>query len=162
MDSTTFSFTYQVFDSPDELQETDQNLLKLAGESAKKSYSHYSGYHVGASLLLENGEIVQGSNQENVAYPSGMCAERVAAFYASANYPDTALTTLAIRAFSDDFEVRQPVTPCGSCRQVLAEYEERHQQDIRILMQGASGKVFLLKGARNLLPLTFNETKLKK
>lgn len=162
MDSNTFSFTYQVFSSSDELNEADRKLLDLAAESAEKSYSHYSGYHVGASLLLENGEIVQGSNQENVAYPSGMCAERVAAFYASANYPDMAFNTLAIRAFSDDFEVSEPVTPCGSCRQVLVEYEDKHQQQIRILMQGAKGKVYLLKGARNLLPLTFNETKLKK
>lgn len=162
MESKTFSFAYTELDNAGELPAADQSLLQKAKKSATTSYSPYSKYHVGAALRLENGEVITGSNQENVAYPSSLCAERVAAFYASAHYPGIPFQTIAISAFADDFEVDEPVTPCGSCRQVLSEYENKSGKPIRIIMQGASGKVVLVESVGSLLPFTFNETKLKK
>jgi cytidine deaminase len=162
MESKTFSFAYSELGNAGELPAADQKLLQKAKDSATTSYSPYSKYHVGAALRLENGDIITGSNQENVAYPSSLCAERVAAFYASAHYPDMPFETIAISAYADDFEVNQPVTPCGSCRQVLSEYENKFGKPIRIIMQGASGKIILVESVRSLLPFTFNESKLKK
>lgn len=162
MESKTFSFAYTELEHAGELPAADQKLLQKAKESAITSYSPYSKYHVGAALRLENGEVITGSNQENVAYPSSLCAERVAAFYASAHYPGVPFETIAISAFADDFEVNEPVTPCGSCRQVLSEYENKSGKPIRIIMQGVSGKVMLVESIGSLLPFTFNETKLKK
>ncbi|MCF8217883.1 MAG: cytidine deaminase [Bacteroidales bacterium] len=161
MKNKTYSFTYSEFEQENELSVEDQKLLAMAKESAKTSYAPYSGYHVGAALRLDNGEIIKGSNQENVAYPNGLCAERVAAFYASSNYPGIAFETIAVTAQSDDFEINDPVTPCGSCRQVLSEYENKAEKPIRIIMQGASGKIILVNSVQNLLPFTFNESKLK-
>lgn len=162
MTDQTFSFQYTLLNSIEELRDKDRLLLKEAYLSAKNSYSPYSRYHVGAALRLTDGTTVRGSNQENVAYPNGLCAERVAAFYASANYPDTPFDTIAITAFSDDFDVNSPVAPCGSCRQVLSEYESKFKKPIRIIMQGKTGNIILVDSVKLLLPFTFNESKLKK
>lgn len=162
MKHKTFSFTYNEFNREDDLNPEDRNLLNMARESAKTSYSPYSGYHVGAALQLQNGEIIKGSNQENVAYPNGLCAERVAAFYASAHYPGIAFKTIAITASADEFEVNDPVTPCGSCRQVLSEYENKEDTPIRVIMKGASGKILVVESIKNLLPFIFDESNLKK
>ena len=150
------------FSGADELSAEDQKLLREAAKSASKSYAPYSEFHVGAAVLLENGKIVCGSNQENAAYPAGLCAERVALFYANSQYPGVAVKALAISAHADHFVIDKPISPCGTCRQVIAETESRQQSKIKIIMQGESGPVNMTEGIENLLPLTFYEEKLKK
>ncbi len=145
-----------------ELPEEERNLLQQAAKSAYNSYAPYSEFHVGAAVLLENGNIICGSNQENAAYPSGLCAERVALFYASSEYPGVKVRALAISAHADHFLVDKPISPCGTCRQVIAETENRQQSKIKIFMQGETGPVNMTEGVENLLPLTFYEEKLKK
>ncbi len=145
----------------DELDEATQRLIETAKASTRNSYVPYSHYSVGAAVLLADGQIVAGNNQENIAYPSGLCAERTAMFYANATYPDVAPVALAIAAsFEGDF-VDEPITPCGSCRQVLLETEMRFQQDIRILLYGKN-RIYSVPSIRMLLPLAFNDKRLKK
>ncbi len=145
-----------------ELPEEEQKLLQQAAKSVSNSYAPYSEFHVGAAVLLENGELICGSNQENAAYPSGLCAERVAMFYANSKYPGVNVKALAIVAHADNFLIDNPISPCGTCRQVIAETENRQKSKIRILMQGETGSVNMTEGIDNLLPLTFYEEKLKK
>lgn len=143
----------------DELNTEDQNLLIKSKEEVHKSYAPYSKFHVGAAIALENGEIVTGNNQENSAYPSGLCAERVAMFYANSQYPNTAPTTLAIAAFTNNNFLAEPITPCGSCRQVLLETEMRYNKNIRILLYGTQN-VFVIESIKELLPLCFEKDSL--
>ncbi len=150
------------FSGLSELPEEEQRLLQQAVKSVSQSYAPYSEFHVGAAVLLDNGKIICGSNQENAAYPSGLCAERVALFYANSKYPDSKVKILAIAARADHFHIDKPISPCGTCRQVIAETENRQQSKIRIIMQGESGPVNRTEGIENLLPLTFYEEKLKK
>jgi cytidine deaminase len=140
----------------------DRELIDSARSVLQNSYSPYSLYRVGAAARLENGLLITGTNQENVAYPSGICAERVALFYAQSNHPGIAVTSLAISACSDQFPVSDPVTPCGACRQVIAEYETLQDRNIRIIMTGETGKVYVSQGIGNLMPLMFRADKLKK
>ena len=126
------------------------------------SYAPYSNFHVGTALLLEDGEIIRGSNQENAAYPSGLCAERVAIFYANAKHPDKSIDSIAITVKADHFKTNGPVTPCGACRQVIAETEKRQNKKIRIIMKGDSGSTRIVDGIENLLPMMFHEEKLMK
>lgn len=144
-----------------ELDENLQQLITTAKDNTKKSYSPYSKYAVGAALLLENGQIISGSNQENAAYPSGLCAERTAVFYANAMYPSVAPKALAIAAFYNGAFVEEPISPCGSCRQVLLETETRYKTDIQILLYGEN-RIYLIPSVKQLLPLAFNEQNLKK
>lgn len=144
----------------DELSLEQQNLINKAKEQVSKAYAPYSGFHVGAAVELENGEIFAGSNQENSAYPSGLCAERVTMFYANSQYPDVAVKTLAIAAFTNENFLSHPVTPCGSCRQVLLETEMRYEKDITILLYGTE-EIYLLKNVKQLLPLCFEKNSLK-
>ena len=150
------------YDTPDELSADDKHLLNEAVKAVNGSYAPYSEFHVGASVLLENGVIVHGSNQENSAYPSGLCAERVALFYAKSKYPDVAVKAIAITAKSDHFVVNKPITPCGSCRQVIAETESRQKEKIKVIMSGQKGTVLITEGVSSLLPLVFMEDSLKK
>jgi len=143
-----------------ELDTVNQELINKAKEQVKKAYAPYSGFHVGAAIELENGEIFTGSNQENSAYPSGLCAERVAMFYANAQYPDVAVKTLAIAAFTNGNFLEFPVTPCGSCRQVLLETEQRFEKDITIFLYGTK-EVYKLENVKQLLPLCFEKSSLK-
>ncbi|MBN1338851.1 MAG: cytidine deaminase [Bacteroidales bacterium] len=145
-----------------ELEPGDLGLLEKAREAVGNAYAPYSGYHVGAAVRLANGVTVQGNNQENVAYPDGMCAERVALFYASSQYPDIPVQAVAITARAADFLIDSPVTPCGSCRQVMAEWENRYNQGIRLILQGEAGIIYLVDGVDNLLPLMFRAENLKK
>ena len=115
-----------------------------------------------SAALLEDDSIVIGSNQENAAYPSGLCAERVTLFQAKSNYPDLAVKTLAITAQADHFDIDHPITPCGACRQVIAEVQQRQDQKIRIIMQGETGSVMVVNGIEHLLPLMFKEENLKR
>jgi len=143
----------------DELDKAKQKLINKAKEQVEKAYAPYSEFHVGAAVELENGEIFAGSNQENSAYPSGLCAERVAMFYANAQYPEVAVKALAIAAFTNGNFLSTPVTPCGSCRQVLLETEMRFEKDITILLYGTK-EIYQIENVRQLLPLCFEKSSL--
>lgn len=138
----------------EELSEEYQNLISKAKEQIENSYAPYSLFHVGAAVQLENGEIVAGSNQENAAYPSGLCAERVTMFYANSKYPDVAPEALAIAAWTNGKFLAQPITPCGGCRQVLLETATRCGKDFPVLLYGTEA-VYILEKVRDLLPLSF-------
>lgn len=161
---TTFRVTSTITElsSSEELSAEEKKLLALAKRSAKSAYAPYSGFFVGAALMLENGKIVCGSNQENVAFPSGLCAERVAFFSAGATFPDIPIKTIVITARSDKFSIDKPVSPCGDCRQVMAEYEERYKKNIRVILSGEKGKIFIVDRVKDLLPLMFSGEGLRK
>lgn len=146
--------------SYDELDENDRQLIDAAKEATLRSYAPYSRFAVGAAALLENGKIITGTNQENAAYPSGTCAERTTLFYANSEYPDQAVVTLAIAAKSPDGFLEKPIPPCGSCRQVLLETEQRYKHPMRILLY-SKNEIYLLHGTKNLLPLSFGSEFLK-
>ena len=152
---------FSQFDNSDELPPADKALLDEAARSVEKAYAPYSGFHVGAAVLLENGTVVSGNNQENASYPLGLCAERVALFAASANHPGIKIKAIAVAAASKQFEVNKPVAPCGACRQVIAEYEHLHKNSIRIILSGESGNVLVAEGINNFLPLQFTSDDLK-
>jgi len=141
----------------EELSTEEQHLMELAIEATGRSYAPYSHFCVGAAVRLENGVEIIGCNQENAAYPSGLCAERTALFSAGAQYPDIPVTMLAIAARGTDGELtEEPTGPCGSCRQVIIESETRAKHPIRILLYGRRC-VFVIDGIRALMPLTFAE-----
>lgn len=142
---------------PDELMPEEQHLLQLAIEATDRSYAPYSEFHVGAAVRLGNGVELTGSNQENAAFPSGLCAERTALFYAGSQYPDVPVCMLAIAARGTDGELtEEPTGPCGACRQVIIESETRAGKPIRILLYGKK-HVFVIDGIRPLMPLIFSE-----
>lgn len=138
----------------DELSEEDQELVSMAREATQNSYAKYSRFYVGAALRLQDSRIVKGANQENAAFPSGLCAERTAIFAAQANDPEQPIVALAIAARNDHGFTREPVTPCGSCRQVMLEIEDRYQSPVKILLYGTRG-IYVLKSTRDLMPLCF-------
>jgi cytidine deaminase len=148
---------FTAFENKNELPHDVQNLIEKAIEIRKKAYAPYSKFRVGVAILLDNGEIVLGSNQENAAYPSGLCAERVAIFYAGANYPDAKILTIAISATSDNFVSKKAIPPCGSCRQSLVEYELKQEKIIEIYFMGEEGEVLKSESVQNLLPFTFDK-----
>lgn len=148
----------QVYSSVSELQENEQKLIMMAREAAGKAYAPYSKYHVGAALLLANGIFVTGNNQENAAYPSGLCAERTALFYAASQYPGIPVIAMAITTNPDRTPREEFAKPCGSCRQVIAEYEDLSQNPIRIILDGL--KIMVMDGIDNLLPFRFDKTSL--
>ena len=158
MKEITKNIQLTVFESCDELPIEIQNLMQKAVEIRKKAYAPYSKFKVGVALLLDNFEIVQGSNQENAAYPSGLCAERVAIFYAGANYPDAKILSMAISATSDNFESETPIPPCGSCRQSISEYETKQKEPILIYFMGAKGEVYKSNSISDLLPFSFTNS----
>lgn len=162
MKKVDITVSYQEYDSIEELNEDDRSLLEHARNAIKSAYAPYSAYHVGAAVLLENGKIFTGNNQENVAYPSGICAERVALFYASSQFSNEPVKAIAISAKAKGFKVNSPVTPCGSCRQVMAETENRFQNKLRLIMRGENGKINIVSGVNNILPLMFRAEELKK
>lgn len=138
-----------------ELSGEDLSLLKEAKEAVHTSYAPYSKFHVGCALLLKNGKIVKGSNQENIAYPSGLCAERVAIFHAGATYPDVPVVAMAITVKALNFVVNEPVMSCGACLQSMSEYELKFNQPIRIILQGETGDVWIAEGLRTFMPFMF-------
>ena len=141
----------------DELTPEEHSLIEQAIEGTNRSYSPYSHFHVGAALKLQNGMTFIGCNQENAAFPAGICAERSAIFSAGAQYPDQPITLLAIAARSKDGEfTKEPVRPCGTCRQVLIENETRFQHPIRILLYGQRC-VYIVDSIKQLMPLSFTE-----
>lgn len=137
-----------------ELSPQDQELVQAAIEATKNAYANYSRFYVGAALRLENGKIVIGANQENAAFPSGLCAERTAVFAAQANYPDSPIETLAIAGRNEKGVLPSPITPCGACRQVIQEIEDRYKKPIKILLYGTQ-KIYCVRSVKDLLPLSF-------
>ncbi len=158
MQKQTHSFELTIFNDIEELSLDDKSLLLRAVEARKKAYAPYSKFQVGAALVLENGVIVIGNNQENACYPSGLCAERVAIYHAGANYPGERIRTLAITATSENYAVDRPAAPCGNCRQSISEYEVKQGTPIRILMMGETGKVLQCESVADLLPLAFDDS----
>ncbi len=146
-----------VFENLDQLPTDVRQLMEQAVEIRKKAYAPYSKFRVGAAILLDNGKIVLGSNQENAAYPSGLCAERVAIFYAGANYPDAKMLKIAISATSDLNSNTTPIPPCGACRQSIAEYEFKQEQPIEMYFMGEIGAIYKSDSLKNLLPFTFDK-----
>ena len=145
-----------------ELSAQEQQLVANAKSAFKTAYAPYSGFLVGASVLLENGEVINGSNQENVAYPSGLCAERVALFYAGAKFPDVKINTVAISVLSKNFEVKDVISPCGACRQVMAEYEDKQHKPIKVILHSPTDEVLIANKVEDLLPFMFKSPLLKK
>ncbi len=152
--------SFEVFHSVADLSEEIQSLMQQAIEIRKKAYAPYSHFRVGAAILLDNGKIVLGSNQENAAYPSGLCAERVAIYQAGAIYPEAKMLTIAITAASDSNPTLSPIPPCGACRQSIAEYEFKQDTPIEIYFMGETGEVYKSNSINNLLPLSFNKNSL--
>jgi cytidine deaminase len=157
MKNITLTTQLSVFDSQQELPKDIQDLMEQAIAMRKKAYAPYSKFRVGAALLLDNGQVVLGSNQENAAYPSGLCAERVAIFQSGAVYPDAKIVKMAITAASDTNQTKSPIPPCGACRQSIAEYEFKQDQSIEIYFMGEVGAIYKSDSLKNLLPFTFDK-----
>ena len=147
-------FPYREYTSTAQLNQQEQKIIELAVEASFMAYNPYSKFNVGAALLLDNGKIITGNNQENAAYPSGLCAERVALFYASSQYPEAAVRILAVVATKNRQVIDMPVPPCGSCRQVFIEWENRFKQPISVIMAGKE-KIIKVDKAEWLLPFSF-------
>lgn len=158
MHKKTIETTISIYDGLSELPEKIQQLFKSAQEARDKAYAPYSGYKVGAAVQLVSGEIITGSNQENAAYPSGLCAERTALFYTGARFPDEIIESIAITAKSAGRTIDTPTAPCGSCRQAIAEYEFKQEQKIAIYFTGETGPVIKTESLADLLPLTFDRS----
>ena len=146
----------EVFESVSELPKEIQELMESAREAREKAYAPYSHFKVGAAILLESGKITVGNNQENAAYPSGLCAERVAIFHCGAVYPNQAIKAMAITASSENHKLTEPIGPCGACRQSMSEYEEIQKSPIAIYFMGDSGKIIKVSSVKDLLPLGFD------
>ncbi len=143
--------------SYNELTEEDKKVVDAAKKATTTSYTPYSHFNVGAAVLLDNGEIVAGSNQENAAFPSGTCAERTTVFYAHARYPEAKMLTLAIAAYADGHFQAKPISPCGACRQAILEYENLAKQPIRVILYGEDEIYVCPDGISSLLPFCFTE-----
>jgi cytidine deaminase len=157
MKEITITTQFKVFESIQELPNDIQDLMTQAVEVRKNAYAPYSKFRVGVAIFLDNGKIVIGSNQENAAYPSGLCAERVAIFYAGAVYPEAKILKMAITAASDTNQTTAPIPPCGSCRQSIAEYEIKQETPIEIYFMGEIGAIYKSESLKNLLPFMFDK-----
>lgn len=147
--------------SYEELSVLDKQLVDEAKQQVLKAYAPYSNFQVGAAVALANGKIITGSNQENAAYPSGLCAERTTMFYANAQYPDTAITTIAIAAHNNGDFTDEPISPCGACRQALLESEIRFGTDIKVILYGKQS-IYILPNIKSLLPFCFGKENMEK
>lgn len=150
------NFSVEVYAAAEELTTADAALLAAARAVTSQAYAPYSKFHVGAVAALANGKTVAGTNQENASYPVGICAERVLLSCIASQYPGVAVNTIAISYNNLDGESNHPISPCGICRQSLAEYEERVKQPIRVILSGMKGEVYIVEKARQLLPLSFS------
>ncbi len=144
----------------DECTETEKKLIEEAKQATKKAYARYSDFRVGAALLLDDGTIITGNNQENAAYPSGLCAERTAVFFANANFPQQKVVAIAIAAFNNGKFTKDVITPCGACRQVLLEVENRYRSPMRILMY-SDEEIYVVESVKDILPLSFGDEMLE-
>src|SRR5471030_2452123 len=161
MTNHEIKINFKEYQSLKELNKPDHDLCLEAVKAMDTSHSPYSKFRVVAALRLQSGKIIYGSNQENVAYPSGLCAERVALFHWGANHPDDPIESIAVTAHTNDFELVKPVTPCGSCLQVLAEYEKKQDKPIEVLLYCQKGSIWKTCGVQCFLPFLFFEDRLK-
>lgn len=161
MQQRKLNILFEEYNSLQELSENDRHLLQEAMEATKTAYAPYSNFKVGAAVLLDNGIIVKGSNQENAAYPSGLCAERVALFSAGSQHPGVKIKAIAVTAFLNNELTPHPVSPCGDCRQVMAECEHRYRTDIRFIMIDTNKKILIAENVKSLLPFMFSSDSLK-
>ena len=150
-----FNFSFQLLPNWSTLETSDISLVENAFEAMENAYAPYSNFKVGAALLLENGMVIQGNNQENIAYPSGLCAERVALFYAGAQYPNSTIHTICIVAKGDLMPLDQLLSPCGGCRQVMLESENRQKKPIRIIIVNQDERTMCIDSVQHLLPFGF-------
>lgn len=150
--------TLYVFDNVNELPNEALSLMQKAIEARGKAYAPYSKFYVGAALLLDNGQVITGNNQENASYPSGLCAERTAIYYAGSQFPDSKIIRMAISAGSKRNQTTKPIPPCGACRQAIAEYEIKQGSPIEIYFMGETGAVAKSNSLANLLPLVFDKS----
>ncbi|MBE6242866.1 MAG: cytidine deaminase [Bacteroidales bacterium] len=155
MTSKEIKIAYIEYESLDQLDPQDRELAEAAIEATKGSYAPYSGFNVGAAVRLDTGEIVKGANQENAAYPSGLCAERTAMFYASATYPDSIIESIAVTASQNGILCDSPASPCGACRQVMAQYQTKGGRPMSIILVGGK-KIWKFDKVDDLLPLIFD------
>lgn len=160
MKETNFSTKATVYNDVSELTKEEQRLFENAIIARNKAYAPYSKFSVGAALLLDNGTIVTGNNQENAAYPSGMCAERVAIWKAGSEFPNMIVKKVAITASSTEIKVDKPVGPCGACRQTLYEYEFNQKEPIEVIFMGETGKIIKVQSLASLLPFSFDSSHL--
>ncbi|MBS1621234.1 MAG: cytidine deaminase [Bacteroidetes bacterium] len=160
MKENKYEFRYEVFDDISGLNEKDSRLLTKARDITINAYAPYSHFHVGAVAILENGEIMAGTNQENASYPVGICAERVLLGSVATLHPDIPIETIAVSYSAENISSDHPISPCGMCRQALLEYETRFHKPIRLILSGQTGKVFVIKSAGLLLPLAFTSEEL--
>lgn len=160
MKSLVVTSTFEVYDSLAELELDERALMEQAFLARDNAYAPYSRFQVGAAILLDNGEVVVGSNQENASYPAGLCAERTAIFYAGAKYPNTTIKKIVISAKSLKQKMLSPIPPCGSCRQAIAEYEVKQGSPIAIFFMGETGEVVKSHSLKDLLPLLFDKSNL--
>lgn len=162
MSTQSFTISYETFNSVKELSESDQLLCNKAEAALASSHSPYSKFKVGTAIALADGQVVLGSNQENLAYPSGLCAERVALFTIGANYPNAIIKTMAITAQTEVFKIENPVTSCGGCLQVMIEMEKRQKSPIEVMFYCIGGKVLKVKSVKSLIPFAFVEDRLER
>lgn len=158
MKNFTITSDLTIYDGIEELPQDVQDLMQESFTAREKSYSPYSKFRVGAAILLDNGEVISGSNQENASYPAGLCAERTAIFYAGAKFPEAKVLKMALSARSLNYVVEMPTPPCGSCRQAIAEYEMKQETPIEIFFMGETGKVVKVNSISDLLPLIFDSS----
>lgn len=162
MKSLDLKISFEQYDNISELNKTDRMLCEFSEQALKSSYSPYSKFRVGTAIRLASEEIILGSNQENLAYPSGLCAERVALFSIGTNYPDAVIECMAITAQTDNFEILKPVTSCGGCLQVMAEFERKQAKPIEVIFYCLNGIVLKVSSIQSLLPFSFVEDRLER
>ena len=157
MKNLTLKISFEQYQTETELTENEQQLLESARKATYKSYAPYSHFHVGAAILLDDDTIISANNQENVAFPSGSCAEQSAIFWVGANYPDKQIKAIAVVARPGTGDNFRGVSPCGACRQAMLEYEFRQKNPIRLLLLGADNQIIVSNSIGDLLPLKFDE-----
>jgi len=161
MKSINLNISFEQYAGIQELSEKDSVLCKLSEQALSTSYSPYSNFKVGTAIRLSSGETILGSNQENLAYPSGLCAERVALFTIGATYPNAVIESMAITAKTDAFEILHPVTSCGGCLQVMAEFERKQNSPIEVIFYCLNGEIMKIPSVKSLLPFAFVEDRLQ-
>ncbi|TNE69564.1 MAG: cytidine deaminase [Bacteroidetes bacterium] len=158
MKEHTLQATFHIYETDTELPQADQTLLAHAREALGYAYAPYSGFRVGVAAQMANGDIINGSNYENAAYPLCICAEQSVLASAASRYPGVSVTALAVVVKSAHKTISVPAAPCGGCRQVICETEHKNQQDIRVILQGETGPVYVFQHGRDLLPLAFSDS----
>lgn len=160
MEQKALTIEYKVFKNLSELDPTIQKLCEASENALTTAYAPYSNFKVGTAIELEEGKIIQGSNQENVAYPSGLCAERVALFTIGSQFPNAVIKRMAITARTKKFQITTPVTSCGSCLQVMAEFEQKQKSPIQVIFYCLGGEVVVVNSVKDLMPFSFVEDRL--